>query len=482
MSLKIKTCAVFIAVVLIVALPESSCTSVKVQSERILSSNPTTTLPISSSLKVINEQHVSSRLINFTMKTNALSFIVHLDVLLPSDYASNPKERYPVIYLLHGGTSGPNTGMEYQQWIDSGNATALTANLPVICVMPEAGSGGWYTNWYNNGKGGSPQWQTFHVLQLVPFIDHNFRTVDNRNDRAIVGLSMGGYGSFEYASQFPDIFGIAASFSGAVDIAYPPNVAGPMAKVIVGIMAKGDGGTPTSPFGSFSKNQIIWRGHDPADLVQNLSNTKLLLFTGNGTPGPLDDSATTNGFSTGIEKIVYLSTVEMEFQLLKYHIKFYADNYDPGTHSWPYWQRDLQLALPMILADFNDKAAWPTQFTYSSISDVFSQWGYTVTFRRKDAEFGTLVQLSKTHFLVKGSGSANITTPAFFSPNTKFAIQVQTKAANSSVLNHLSTVTSNSKGQLNLSLYLGPSNTITEYSPDWVAKNTKIYTASVTVS
>lgn len=459
----------------------SGCTPGRVTANDVTKSSPTTTLPVADGLKVVRKQQISSRLIDFTFKTTALNFLVHVDVLLPTNYMADTSKRYPVIYLLHGGSAGPNTGLEYQSWIDSGNAVSLTANLPVICVMPEAGSGGWYTNWYNDNKGGSPQWQTFHINQLVPFIDHTFRTINNRDQRAIVGLSMGGYGSFEYAAQFPDVFSIAASFSGAVDIAYPPNIAGPMAKVIVGKMAEGDGGKATSPFGSFSRDQIIWRGHDPADLVQNLSNTKLLLFSGNGTPGPLDSSATVSDFSTGIEKIVYLATVEMEFQLLKYHISAFTDNYGPGTHSWPYWQRDLQQSLPIIMKDFTDNKAWPLNFTYSSISKSFTQWGYSISFNRKVTEMATLRGLSKTKFQILGSGSADITTPSFFKQGEWYTVTIGSGSKTTKLKEQTITVKADSRRRLTFNVRLGPTDTVTEYSPGWKASDTKEYTATITI-
>ncbi len=464
----------------------SGCANSVADSNQVANPNPTTTMPQSGSLEIVGRKQISSRLIDFTMKSSALNFIVHTDVLLPSNYSENPTERYPVIYLLHGGTAGPNTGLEYQQWITSGNAVALTAGLPVICVLPEAGSGGWYTNWYNNGKGGSPEWETFHIHQLVPFIDRTFRTIPNRNERAIVGLSMGGYGSMEYASQYPDIFGIAASFSGAVDIAYPPSIAGPMATVIIGIMAKGDGGTPNSPFGSFQTNQIIWHGHDPTELVQNLSNTKLYLFTGNGTPGPLDTPATINGFTTGIEKIVYLATLEMELQLTKYHIPAYTDNYGPGTHSWAYWQRDFQEVLPMIMTDFSQDNTnkWPTEFTYKSIANNYTQWGYTVSLNRKVLEFSKIHSFNKDKFEMSGSGTATVTTPAYFVPNSTHRVTIKTDL-NSSNLKPTTinlNLTANSSGQLIIQTDLGKSNTVTEYSKNWKQSDTKVYTAVVTIS
>ena len=90
--------------------------------------------------------------------------------------------------------------------------------------MPDGGRGGFYTNWFNNGAGGQPRWEDWHVKQLIPWVDRHYRTLDARRERAIAGLSMGGFGAFTYASRHPDLFTAALSLSGAVDPTTPPGV------------------------------------------------------------------------------------------------------------------------------------------------------------------------------------------------------------------------------------------------------------------
>ena len=83
--------------------------------------------------------------------------------------------------------------------------------------MPDAGQGGFYSDWYNAGAGGPPKWETYHVGQLIPYVDAHYPTVAARGGRAIAGLCMGGFGAMSYAARHPDLFVAAASFSGAVD-------------------------------------------------------------------------------------------------------------------------------------------------------------------------------------------------------------------------------------------------------------------------
>ena len=54
--------------------------------------------------------------------------------------------------------------------------------------------------------------------QLVPWIDFNLRTVARKQDRAIAGLSMDGFGAMDYAEQYPNHFAVTVGFSGTLDI------------------------------------------------------------------------------------------------------------------------------------------------------------------------------------------------------------------------------------------------------------------------
>ena len=75
-------------------------------------------------------------------------------VLLPRGYRSDTARRYPVLYLLHGADS------DYRSWTRFGDADAITARSPIIVVMPDGGTDGWYTDWYlgdrPTNRGGRP--------------------------------------------------------------------------------------------------------------------------------------------------------------------------------------------------------------------------------------------------------------------------------------------------------------------------------------
>lgn len=152
----------------------------------------------------------------------------HAMVYLPPDYEAQPKKRYPVLYLQHGG------GEDETGWIRQGRANFILDNLiaageakPMIIVMAYG---------YARRAGaeplapgamtpGSPQAaaaraemaQAFSddVTQvLIPFVDKTYRTLAGRDHRAMAGLSMGGFQTFHVTLNNLDLFSHIGGFSG----------------------------------------------------------------------------------------------------------------------------------------------------------------------------------------------------------------------------------------------------------------------------
>ncbi len=425
-------------------------------------------------LAVTSVKKLDSRLIALTVATKAVPATLNIRILLPADYAVNPHERYPVLYLLHG------TGGTASDWTVKGNAESATAGEPLIVVMPDIaindGGGGWCTNWPD----GVQNWLTFHIDQLIPWVQANLRTVNSRGERAIAGLSQGGFCSMSYAALYPNLFGEGLAFSGAPDIAYDP-AAHLAAMGIINAAEVGlDGVAPNTCFGNPVTDYLNWAAHDPATLANNLRWTKLYLYFGNGLPGRYDTSPDPEG--EAIEALVHQDNIDFYNRL--HSLGIVPTVYDPygnGTHSWPYWDRDLSWSIGPLMADFAHPAPVPTSFSYQSASTDYSLYGWTVAMHRLAPEFSTLTASGKPGFTLAGSGSATVTTPAFYARRTLYAVTTETQAGTKTT----KTVRTSKQRALTLSVPLGPSDTEQEYSlggPPALSPGTTVYTTHVAIT
>lgn len=257
-------------------------------------------------------------------------------VLLPSDYERSCAS-YPVLYLLHG------VGDTFERWTERTDVVAFTEDLDLIVVMPDGGHGteaGWYSDWQD----GSRHWETFHTGVLIDFVEDTYRALGDRG-RAVMGLSMGGFGAMSYAARHPGLYAAAASFSGAVDTMHGWPASG---------FAYGAGneqfGTPDDRvWGNQVSDEEEWRDHNPTDRAADLEGTALFLASGTGTPGGDSGDDPENPGAYGVENAIFQMNVSFAAALTREGVDFEQDFYPGGYHGWPYWERGLHWALPQML-------------------------------------------------------------------------------------------------------------------------------------
>jgi S-formylglutathione hydrolase FrmB len=392
---------------------------------------------------------LSPRLQELTFTTPALDAPTKVRVLLPENYDASGLTRYPVLYLLHG-SFGDQT-----DWTVKGDAANLTAPYPLIVVMPETGSVGNYSDWYNYGRFGTPMWETFHIGQLLPWIDAHYPTDGTREGRAVAGLSMGGHGSMGYAARHPDLFAAAGSFSGAVDtnnlFVQPLTAnAGPMM------------GKPLdSVYGPRATEEVRWRGDNPVDLAQNLRGMFLQVDTGDGgAGGPGGDSG------DPVEADVYQMSVAFHRRLDELGIPHIWNYYGPGGHTWYYWSRDLRQFLPRMMDAFAG-AKPPATFDYTAIEPAYDVFGWHVAIDRPALEFSELRGAGRGGFSLSGSGKAQMTTAPYWTPGTLLTVTTENGKGTTT-----QSLPADAAGRLSLPLTLGPANPEQQYSPNaaaWMA-------------
>lgn len=134
----------------------------------------------------------------------ALQRQMRYEVVLPAGYASG-QQRYPVLYLLHGW-QGDETN-----WVKLTHLVELASGYALIIVTPQAANS-WYVNSATNP---ADRYADYIADDLLAEIDGHYRTIASSHQRAIAGLSMGGYGALLLTFRHPDLFGFTASISGA---------------------------------------------------------------------------------------------------------------------------------------------------------------------------------------------------------------------------------------------------------------------------
>lgn len=252
----------------------------------------------------------------------------HALVYTPSAYDTQLKERYPVLYLQHGG------GEDESGWTRQGRANFILDNLiatakakPMIVVMANgyARRAGQSAPNLRGRPLGSPEMRqamqdmmrTFEddmTQALIPFIDSTFRTMPDREHRAMAGLSMGGMQTFHVTFQHLDLFSYIGGFSGAANV-----------------FATGSDKLDT-------KAAFNGAMSDPAAFSKRVH----LLWIGVGTNEP-------ERMKQGIERL-HASLDEAKIQ----HV-FYES---PGTdHEWQTWRRDLQDFAPRLFQPAGQRSA-----------------------------------------------------------------------------------------------------------------------------
>ena len=424
-------------------------------------------------LHVTATKQIGSRDFNVKVDSRELGRPVDLRILLPAGYDDQPARRWPVLYLFHG-TSG-----RASDWVVMGDAEKTTAKSPFIVVMPDAGfdgdGGGWFTDAYNDGKGGVPLWETFHVKRVIPWVDDTLRTIPARRGRAIYGLSQGGFGAMSYAARHPDMFLAAGAFSGAVDTTADPDAQALVTPVVQATAVGLNGTGPDVMFGPRATQQVNWAAHDPATLVENLRGMDLRLYTGNGSAGPFDPPVPSPAGSA-LEAGVHRLTELFQMRAANAGIVTSYHDYGGGTHSWPYWTRDLREVEPALTKLFADPPAAPARITYGSGDGSWSAWGWDVTIDRPAREFSTLSSAAADGFALSGSGTARVRTPPVYLPGS-----IATLAVKGEGVERSASVIADANGRLALDVPLGPGNPDQQYTTESAVSGTKVFTTKVTI-
>jgi S-formylglutathione hydrolase FrmB len=141
--------------------------------------------------------------------SNGMHKYINAVVIKPDSYKKT-KSSFSVVYLLHGYSGN------YSNWITKVPELNTYANTyQTLIVCPDGDYSSWY---FDSPIDTAYRYETHIATEVVGFIDKNYRTIADKDHRAITGLSMGGHGALYLALRHADIFGAAGSMSGGVDL------------------------------------------------------------------------------------------------------------------------------------------------------------------------------------------------------------------------------------------------------------------------
>jgi S-formylglutathione hydrolase FrmB len=278
---------------------------------------------------VVRETRAGPRQVDLEVRSPALGRTAMVRLLTPDGWSEGAARRWPVLYLLHGCCD------TYVSWTRSTAIERIAALRRVLVVMPEAGDVGFYSDWLRG-----PAWERFHLRELRGLLERDYGAGPRR---AIAGLSMGGLGALGYAARNPGLFLAAASFSGTLHPLRSPT------SYLALFAAFADDAADV--WGDPKGDRAVWARHDPTELAGRLRGMPVFVSAGDGRTGPLDEPGAGDG---RIEPGVLRESRAFAARARRLGVRVRTDFYGPGTHSWPYWERELRRALPLLLRPLRD--------------------------------------------------------------------------------------------------------------------------------
>jgi S-formylglutathione hydrolase FrmB len=172
-------------------------------------------VPLLASLIVSLPVRAQSRIDCNALSSKILKSTVHYCVYLPASYdsgaAKHPVQTYPVLYFLHGLGDNERTLFNSGGWTLLDDLRRQHKIGEFLIVAPEGGR-----TFYVNSADGSVRYSDFFLQEFIPLIEAKYRVIRSRNNRAISGISMGGYGALRFAFSHPEVFSAVSAQSAAL--------------------------------------------------------------------------------------------------------------------------------------------------------------------------------------------------------------------------------------------------------------------------
>jgi S-formylglutathione hydrolase FrmB len=249
------------------------------------------------------------------LSSQILKYPVHYCVYLPASYDTGATktvpEHYPVLYFLHGLGDNEKTLFNSGGWTLLDDLRQEHKLGDFLIVAPEG-----RRSFYINSADSSVRYSDFFLQEFIPLIEKKYRIAKGRSNRAISGISMGGYGALRFAFSHPEMFSAVSAQSAALITESPQDLdtaarsGTPLGKMLADVF-----GNPI--------DSSHWKNNDPFVLAQkNAAALKRLAIYFNCGQ---DDNY-------GFEKGAAALHEELQKEGVKHEYHLY-----PGDHSLTYF-------------------------------------------------------------------------------------------------------------------------------------------------
>jgi S-formylglutathione hydrolase FrmB len=260
--------------------------------------------------------HATGRVECNSLPSKILSRSVPYCIVLPASFDADKSKHFPILYDLHG------LGDNEQFFVHSG-LWNLVEDLrdkkqlkDFLIATPDAGA-----SFYIDSRDGKTRYEDFLLQEFFPLIEKRYRVAPGRANRAISGVSMGGYGALHLAFRHPQLF-VAVSAHSAALVDKLPSFLGasspnsPRSRVLGGVF-----GNPPDP--------VFWDRNSPIAIARtaDLSGLKIYFDCGDHDDYGFDAGAIT------LDKILTSRHIPHEFHIY------------PGRHDPSYFAEHLPASL-----------------------------------------------------------------------------------------------------------------------------------------
>ena len=275
-------------------------------------------------LLIANSAFASGRVQCGELRSQYVPGNVGFCALLPPSYDSNPQNRFPVLYFLHGIGGDQAFLVTSGAWTLVEEAQEQKRLGEFVIITPAARN-----SFYINSRDGRVRYEDFLIRDFIPHMERSFRISSQRGGRAIGGVSMGGYGALRFAFKYPRMFSSVAALMPALMETLPHGISNMSLASFIGPAF----GTPL--------DEAFWRANTPFVFARTaeLSGLKIYFATGDQDE---------YGFDSGTRRLDQLLTAR--------HVPHTTHIY-PGGHSGQFVSEHVEEALQFVWQAFRHGAA-----------------------------------------------------------------------------------------------------------------------------